>query len=293
MSDDESMNFQIALFDKLLLSELIDNYENSLNIITEISNSNFYITQEELDLIDTIIKKYVSNKRKQLHRLDFLLYSIGTTENLNKKISNNTITITQQQISTINQETRNLIKNTVSKEIEQSIDDVIDNDKKINVLQKLINDLKDELPNLYLKVTLICQSFLNNLKNNDLPEVKLFFLKMMADHKRYNYEITNNIEDRLDIGLIYGDALIEANKIKQNNKHNICYLKFFLNYTVYLHDILLEKEKAINVAKEVLQDSLFLFEEIKSNYQKDLILICQILKDNIALWAQVDKDLTI
>ena len=43
-------------------------------------------------------------------------------------------------------------------------------------------------------------------------------------------------------------------------------------------------EYAIKVAKSILYETLKEIEEVTDNQQKDIILICQMIKDNLSLW---------
>jgi hypothetical protein len=45
-----------------------------------------------------------------------------------------------------------------------------------------------------------------------------------------------------------------------------------------------DSEEAIKRAKSVLHSALREIEEITENHQKDIILLCQMIKDNLALW---------
>ena len=59
-----------------------------------------------------------------------------------------------------------------------------------------------------------------------------------------------------------------------------------MNYGVFLFDIMEDSQKAIQETKQVLETTLLDYNEIKTNEQKDLILIWQIMKENLALWSQ-------
>ena len=61
-----------------------------------------------------------------------------------------------------------------------------------------------------------------------------------------------------------------------------------MNYGVFLHDIIEKKQEAIEVTKKFLEETFAEHDEIKSNEQKDIVLIWQIMKDNLALWIQED-----
>jgi ribosomal protein L7/L12 len=57
-----------------------------------------------------------------------------------------------------------------------------------------------------------------------------------------------------------------------------------LNFSVFLHDTMNDKVEAIKRAKSTLHAALRDTEEITDNNQKDIILICQMIKDNLSLW---------
>jgi hypothetical protein len=45
-----------------------------------------------------------------------------------------------------------------------------------------------------------------------------------------------------------------------------------------------DKNEAMKKAKSVLHAALRETEEITENHQKDIILLCQMIKDNLSLW---------
>ncbi len=57
-----------------------------------------------------------------------------------------------------------------------------------------------------------------------------------------------------------------------------------INYCVFLNDIIEDRAEAIKRAKSVLHSALKDTEEITDNTQKDIILLCQMIKDNLSLW---------
>ena len=67
-------------------------------------------------------------------------------------------------------------------------------------------------------------------------------------------------------------------------------MTFYLNYSVFLHDTLQNTEEAIKISKNCLYDALRDTEEIVDNSQKDIVLLCQMLKDNISLWKTEFND---
>jgi 14-3-3 protein epsilon len=87
----------------------------------------------------------------------------------------------------------------------------------------------------------------------------------------------------------YMKALISAESDKLPPT-DITYLTFFLNYSVFLHDIMGDKNEAIKKAKSVLHAALRETEDITENHQKDIILLCQMIKDNLSLWKNEIPD---
>jgi len=53
---------------------------------------------------------------------------------------------------------------------------------------------------------------------------------------------------------------------------------------VFLHDIEDKRQEAIKIARSILYETLKEIEEVTDNQQKDIILICQMIKDNLSLW---------
>jgi hypothetical protein len=80
---------------------------------------------------------------------------------------------------------------------------------------------------------------------------------------------------------------MEALKLSEQEKltkTDLIYLTLNLNFSVFLHDIEDKRTEAIKQAKKILYDTLKEIEEVTDNQQKDTILICQMIKDNLSLW---------
>jgi 14-3-3 protein epsilon len=160
---------------------------------------------------------------------------------------------------------------------------------------KLLNDLKAKqtiyIMSMCEKAIQICQNFLANMVDADKnKKSKLYFQKNVADHLRYIYEINDDDESRYKAAECYKEALQTA-EIGKFLPTDITYLTFFLNYTVFLYDVQDDKVEAVKRAKIVLNDALKNTDEITENSQRDIILICQMIKDNLALWKHNIADL--
>jgi 14-3-3 protein epsilon len=159
-----------------------------------------------------------------------------------------------------------------------------DNKNEIALLNILKENLSNEIINLCEKVVQICLNFLKTSDENDKnKKIKLYFVKNVADHYRYIFELTENEDHKSKATEFYNKAL----NIAETGKFlptDIIYLTFFLNYTVYLYDVMDNKAEAIRRSKIVLNSALKDTEEITENSQRDIILLCQMIKDNLALW---------
>jgi hypothetical protein len=154
---------------------------------------------------------------------------------------------------------------------------------------KALTFLKTKMSNLTerncLKIIEISENFLKGITGNSIKfkRIKLYFQKTIADHWRYLFELSTNLEYKTKANEAYTEALNTAEKEKFLSTDMI-YLTFYLNYTVFLHDILENTEEAVKRAKAILHAALKDTEEITEINQKDVILLCQMIKDNLSLW---------
>ena len=162
---------------------------------------------------------------------------------------------------------------------------------------KLINYQQNSLPldilrkKLYSEVMLLCTQTINlcdkfyKSNRNSNVKVRVFFLKTIADHYRYISEISKEEEKKLKAKEYYEETLklIRENRRKFAST-DIIYLTFFLNYTVFLHDLLGNEEEAISLSNNCLNEAIRETKEIVDESKKDIILLCQMMKDNVSLW---------
>ena len=167
-------------------------------------------------------------------------------------------------------------------------DKIVDKEKNFKLLEMLRKKLSSEILNLCDKTINICQNFLTNNPTFSKKN-QLYFNKAIADHYRYIYEITNEPEIKNKAKEFYEKSLSIVNECKFIST-DTAYLTFYLNYSVFLHDTLQNTEEAIKISKNCLYDALRDTEEIVDNSQKDIVLLCQMLKDNISLWKTEFND---
>ena len=167
-------------------------------------------------------------------------------------------------------------------------DNLVDNKEHANLLEMLRENLSKEIIELCERVIEICKNIMTNNKITN-KKINLYFYKTIADHYRYIHEISEDEEIKNKAKEEYEIAL----KIAQEGKFlatDLIYLTFYLNYSVFLHDTMREREEAIQVSRNCLHGALKNTEEIVDNNQKDIILICQMIKDNISLWKNEKND---
>jgi len=157
----------------------------------------------------------------------------------------------------------------------------------------------DELIKLYKKqveteLDTICKDVLDLLinilvKNNtEENESRVFYLKMTGDYYRYLAEfITDQGYDQKAADM-YSKALVIANK-KLTPTHPIR-LGLALNYSVCFYEILKDKQKACDLAKNAFDQAISKLDKLDEASYKDSTLIMQLLRDNLTLWTSDQSD---
>ena len=137
----------------------------------------------------------------------------------------------------------------------------------------------------------VCSYIANFTKENLLPnandsESKTFYLKMIADFNKYIAEFydynSNNIYSK-NAKNFYEKGLIEAKNLSFKKTVN---LGINLNYTVYLYEILNQKDKAIKIAEECLKKgrNAIKGEDEDDDEIKDCINILNLFEENLDMW---------
>lgn len=72
---------------------------------------------------------------------------------------------------------------------------------------------------------------------------------------------------------------------------DVTLMTFYLNYTVFLHDCMGKDEEAIAKAKNAIFSAIKEMDGEAGTQQKDIILLCQMIKDNLSLWKNGIVDL--
>ena len=72
---------------------------------------------------------------------------------------------------------------------------------------------------------------------------------------------------------------------EQLKKANPAYLGLALNYSVFLYEIIGQKQEAIDLADNAFKEAVDLLDELDEDEYSEATLILQLLKDNVALWG--------
>jgi len=129
----------------------------------------------------------------------------------------------------------------------------------------------------------ICDDVIGLISDSILPKAKenseqVFWLKMQADYNRYLAEVISNKGFDKQAAELYEKAFTIA---KTNlTAVDPIRLGLVLNMTVCLYEILKDKNKAIELAKQAFDDAIGVFNE---EDDKDAGAILQLLRNNLTL----------
>ena len=158
------------------------------------------------------------------------------------------------------------------------------NESKKEKVRQYKSQIEEELLKL-------CREILDLLTNHLIPaagdaEAKVFYYKMQGDYFRYISEFSKQSE-RDDAAIKSRDSYESAHKIAEADldaTHPIR-LGLALNYSVFYYEILQEREKACDMAKNAFDDAISGLDNVSDEYYKDSTLIMQLLRDNLTLWT--------
>jgi 14-3-3 protein epsilon len=138
-------------------------------------------------------------------------------------------------------------------------------------MDEICKDVLDLLENVLVK---------NNIKED---ESRVFYLKMTGDYYRYLAEFVASAGHDQKAAKFYQDALVIAEKTLKPT-HPIR-LGLALNYSVCQYEILKDKKKACELAREAFDKAISKLDELEEAAYKDSTLIMQLLRDNLTLWT--------
>ena len=106
-----------------------------------------------------------------------------------------------------------------------------------------------------------------------------------GDYYRYLAEVfTDNKEYKTKSKEAYEDAWKAAEE-----DIPVCHhvrLGLALNFSVFYFEIMSDKEKACQLAKQAFEAAIEEMDKLEEEYKRDSTFIMQLLRDNLALWTQ-------
>jgi len=128
----------------------------------------------------------------------------------------------------------------------------------------------------------------NKQKDTDPEgEAQVFYLKMAGDYFRYLSEAVNDTMNEKKSSDFYKKAFDLSTKVLEPT-HPIR-LGLALNYSVCFYEILKDKKKACQLAKDAFDEAISKLDKLEEADYKDSTLIMQLLRDNLTLWTSSDE----
>lgn len=128
----------------------------------------------------------------------------------------------------------------------------------------------------------------DNVTSSSVGEAQVFYLKMAGDYYRYLAEAVSEGDNEKKAAQYYKNAFELSEKVLEPT-HPIR-LGLALNYSVCFYEILKDKKKACQLAKDAFDEAISKLDKLEEADYKDSTLIMQLLRDNLTLWTSTDED---
>jgi len=119
-------------------------------------------------------------------------------------------------------------------------------------------------------------------------EAQVFYLKMAGDYYRYLAEAVPDPGHEKAAADFYKRAFELSERVLEPT-HPIR-LGLALNYSVCFYEILKDKKKACQLAKDAFDEAISKLDKLEEADYKDSTLIMQLLRDNLTLWTSTDPE---
>lgn len=138
----------------------------------------------------------------------------------------------------------------------------------------------------------VCNELLELLENTIVPkcesgEPKTFYLKLQADYHRYIVESTDGMkrEKAIEKAKEYYSAATKEAGFNLLTTHPVR-LSLALNYSVFKHEVLNDREGAIAIAHAAHSGAFMALEGMPEECHRDAADEMALLHDNLALWRE-------
>lgn len=161
---------------------------------------------------------------------------------------------------------------TLNAESDNKMDDLIQNYKK---------QVEAELSDICMDILDLLENTL--VKNSTSPdEARVFYLKMTGDYYRYLAESAPGGHEQKAADFYKQAFEIAESELKPTHPIR---LGLALNYSVCFYEILKDKQKACDLAKNAFDQAISKLDKLEEADYKDSTLIMQLLRDNLTLWT--------
>ena len=176
----------------------------------------------------------------------------------------------------------------------RSLDVTIDQEQREGTNnESRISSLRDIRTKMFQELSATCNDVEELIDSQLLPasssaEARVFYHKMKADYLRYVCEFMEDGDDKAEAAEKTKECYEEAINIAKNDipPYKPSYLGLLLNYSVFLYEIMDNKEEAIELSKKTHAESIQLLDENSENSYQEANMILQLLHDNTVLWTQ-------
>jgi len=127
-----------------------------------------------------------------------------------------------------------------------------------------------------------------DLSKSQDGEAQVFYLKMAGDYYRYLAEAVPSDANEKKAAQFYKQAFELSTEVLEPT-HPIR-LGLALNYSVCFYEILKDKKKACQLAKDAFDEAISKLDKLEESDYKDSTLIMQLLRDNLTLWTSTDPE---
>lgn len=155
------------------------------------------------------------------------------------------------------------------------------------ICEEVLALLTDQLVQESL-ITKINDAGNDNAEEPGAGEAQVFYLKMAGDYYRYLAEAVTQGDNEKEAAEYYKKAFQLSEKVLEPT-HPIR-LGLALNYSVCYYEILKDKKKACQLAKDAFDEAISKLDKLEESDYKDSTLIMQLLRDNLTLWTSTDED---
>ena len=245
------------------LAEQAERYDDMAAAMKKVTESGGVLKQEERNLLSVAYKNVVGARRSSWR----VISSIAT------------------KTKDTNNDDRLELANQYKKKVETELE---------NICKEVL-----ELLSKYLipKATEEAKAETDAEKSEQHVESKVFYLKMKGDYYRYLAEVAadgkgdesiDNSESAYDEALKTSAEGIDG-KGALKPTHPIR-LGLALNFSVFYYEIRQNHEKACDMAKKAFDLAIAELDTLNEDSYKDSTLIMQLLRDNLTLWTNDNKD---